>query len=238
MDRFDKIPYEDLSSEQSWVRIGKGQSFLNIRLLPRTLSLFLVNYRYTGSFGCVYRGEYLGLEVAIKEVLRSTDYDVDKYFNRECQIMQESRHPNIVLYLGLCLAPSASTTPTVTRILIISEYLPRGNVRNFLHNPALPFSWRLRLSFCIDVARAVAYLHARNCMHRDLKGENLLITENERVKVCDFGFARLAARDEVEMRRMSYCGTDGFMVSSKFVNYCIMQNSVPHFADLVYHRDV
>lgn len=48
-------------------------------------------------------------------------------------------------------------------------------------------------------------------MHRDLKGENLLITANERIKVCDFGFARIAARNEDEMRRISYCGTDGYM---------------------------
>jgi serine/threonine protein kinase len=46
------------------------------------------------------------------------------------------------------------------------------------------------------------------CIHRDLKGENLLITSNERVKVTDFGFARIASRNAEEMRRMTYCGTD------------------------------
>ena len=66
-----------------------------------------------------------------------------------------------------------------------------------------PFDWPLRVSFATDIARAVAYLHARNCLHRDLKGENLLITANNRIKVCDFGFARIAARNEEEMRRIS-----------------------------------
>lgn len=66
-----------------------------------------------------------------------------------------------------------------------------------------PFDWPLRMSFATDIARAVAYLHARNCLHRDLKGENLLITANDRIKVCDFGFARIAARNEDEMRRIS-----------------------------------
>lgn len=37
------------------------------------------------------------------------------------------------------------------------------------------FPWRLRLSFATDIARALAYLHARKCIHRDLKGENLLV---------------------------------------------------------------
>lgn len=104
--------------------------------------------------------------------------------------------------------------PSRRRILIISEYLPNGNLRTHIANTKLAFGWRLRVSFSVDVARALAYLHARNCLHRDLKGENLLITENDRIKVCDFGFARIAARNEEEMKRMSYCGTDGYMSPS------------------------
>lgn len=51
IERFDKIEYNDLSEESTWEKIGKG------------------------SFGCVYQGEYLGLPVAIKEVLPSGEYD-------------------------------------------------------------------------------------------------------------------------------------------------------------------
>lgn len=122
-------------------------------------------------------------------------------------------------FIGLCLAPNVTDSDDSSedaaaalprrRILIISEYLSAGNLRSRIHNPSLDFSWRLRISFAIDVSRAVAYLHARNCIHRDLKGENLLLSDNDRIKVCDFGFARLAARNEEEMRRMSFCGTDG-----------------------------
>ncbi|EIW73130.1 hypothetical protein TREMEDRAFT_22557, partial [Tremella mesenterica DSM 1558] len=156
-------------------------------------------------------GSYLGIEIAIKEVLPSNDYDVHKYFEREWRIMRECRHPNIVLFLGLSKAPDGDD-----RVFIVSEYVPRGNLRQFILSP-YAFPWRLRLSFATDVARAVAYLHARQCIHRDLKGENLLITSNERVKVTDFGFARIASRNEEEMRRMTYCGTDGYM-SPEIIN--------------------
>lgn len=157
---------------------------------------------------------------------------------REITLMQQARHPNVVQYLGLCLAPPApppskddsddsdseSTKPasgTSKRVLIISEFLPRGNLRQYILDRTLPFPWRLRISFATDIARALAYLHARNTMHRDLKGENLLVSDNERLKACDFGLARVAhavvngsgGNDDADARKPSdmytYCGTDG-----------------------------
>lgn len=174
----------------------------------------------------------------------STDYDVEKYLAREIALMQQARHPNIVQYLGLCLVPPPPPPPssppppeaersdqpaTATgskRILIVSEFLPRGNLRQYILDRSLPFPWRLRISFATDIARALAYLHARNTMHRDLKGENLLVSDNERLKACDFGLARVAAQvgnpyvptgggvgNSKEARKPSdmytYCGTDG-----------------------------
>ncbi|GBE87112.1 kinase-like protein [Sparassis latifolia] len=177
-DAFDVIPYEDIKG--NWKKLGSG------------------------SFGNVYRGVYLGLDVAIKEVLPSNNYDVAKYFEREWRLMKEARHPNVVLYLGLSRAPDG-------RIFIISEYIDNGNLRMYIHDKSKPFPWRLRLSFATDIARALAYLHARKCIHRDLKGENLLVTSNGRLKITDFGFARIAARNEEESKRLTFCGTDSYM---------------------------
>ncbi|ODN80475.1 hypothetical protein L202_02713 [Cryptococcus amylolentus CBS 6039] len=165
----------------------------------------------SGSFGSVYQGSYLGIDIAVKEILPSNEYDVHKYFEREWRIMRECRHPNIVLFLGLCKAPDHDG-----RVFIVSEFVPCGNLRQCILS-SNPFPWRLRLSFATDVARAIAYLHARQCIHRDLKGENLLITSNQRIKVTDFGFARIASRNEEELKRMTYCGTDGYM-SPEIIN--------------------
>lgn len=151
-------------------------------------------------------GNYLGIDVAIKEVLPSKDYDVGKYFEREWRLMKECRHPNICLFIGLSRAPDPDG-----RIFIVSEFVDNGNVRLYIHDNTNPFPWRLRMSFATDVARALAYLHARKCIHRDLKGENLLVTSNGRLKVTDFGFARIAARNEEESRRLTFCGTDAYM---------------------------
>lgn len=110
------------------------------------------------------------------------------------------------MYLGLSRAPDPDG-----RIFIISEFIEGGNLRNYIHDKTKPFPWRLRLSFATDITRALAYLHARRCIHRDLKGENLLVTANGRLKITDFGFARIAARNEEESKRLTFCGTDSYM---------------------------
>ena len=138
---------------------------------------------------------------------------------------REARHPNVVLYLGLSRAPDPDG-----RIFIVSEFIESGkrsrarlptrtdgpvdfigNLRSYIHSKNKPFPWRLRLSFATDIARALAYLHARRCIHRDLKGENLLVTANGRLKLTDFGFARIAARNADESKRLTFCGTDSYM---------------------------
>lgn len=179
-DAFDVIPFDDIKG--NWKKLGSG------------------------SFGNVYRGSYLGIDVAIKEVLPSNSYDVAKYFEREWKLMKESRHPNVVLYLGLARAP-----PPDGRVFIVSEYIENGNLRMYIIDKTNPFPWRLRISFATDIARALAYLHARKCIHRDLKGENLLVTTNGRLKITDFGFARIAARNAEESKRLTFCGTDSYM---------------------------
>lgn len=81
----------------------------------------------------------------------------------------------------------------------------------YIHDKTKPFPWKLRISFATDIVRALAYLHARKCLHRDLKGENLLVTANGRLKITDFGFARIAARNAEESKRLTFCGTDAYM---------------------------
>ncbi len=176
------INFADLSGPNGgdWVRIGGG------------------------SFGVVFKGEYLGTEVAIKEVLPNNTYDVEKYFERECVLMKEARHPNIVQYIGLTKSPgpdgrstSSRNSSAATSALTsqIRTTIPMASAHELCHGHCT----RSRLLAC-------AQLHAPRS-----QGENLLITANERIKVCDFGFARIAARNEEEMRRISYCGTDGYM---------------------------
>ncbi len=107
----------------------------------------------------------------------------------------------------------------MTQFVCPTSPLPSGNLRQYIYDKSKPLPWRLRLSFATDIARALAYLHARKCIHRDLKGENLLVTANGRLKITDFGFARIAARNQEESRRLTFCGTDAYMSPEILLGY-------------------
>jgi len=101
--------------------------------------------------------------------------------------MESLRHPNIVMFLGACTKPP--------NLAIVLEYCSRGSLWSILQNPDLKLSWDDRRRMAIDAARGVNYLHSfpTPVLHRDLKSLNLLLDENFRVKVADFGWTRTMA---------------------------------------------
>lgn len=78
-------------------------------------------------------------------------------------------HPNVVQFVGLCKNDSD--------VLMVTEYVPGGDLRKKLKDKKVKMSWALRAKIAHDVAAAMAFLHSRGVMHRDLKSNNLLVTE-------------------------------------------------------------
>ncbi|KAI8997952.1 kinase-like domain-containing protein [Gaertneriomyces semiglobifer] len=159
-----------------------------------------------GSFGVLQKADYLGTEVAVKEFLDLSGqpgFDLKKYIGREVEILQATRHPNVVQFMGCCLHDN--------KLYLVTEFVPGGNLKRWIKDSQKDFGWRLRVGFATDVSRALSYLHAHKIIHRDLKSENLLITENRRIKICDFGFSREVAVTPEERKRLSFCGTDAYM---------------------------
>ncbi|KAF9514060.1 hypothetical protein BS47DRAFT_1454752 [Hydnum rufescens UP504] len=196
---FDVIPFEEIKGK--WEKLGKGgfgEVSKGVHSSLGHISVQVIHHEYPA--------KYLGIDVAVKEILRSKTYDFQKYFDREWSLMREARHPNVVLYMALSHGP-----PPDNRVFIISEFIENGNLREYIWDKTKPLPWHLRLSFATDATRAMAYLHARQCVHRDLKPENLLLTANGRLKVTDFGFARILAQNEDDAKRQTTCGTDLYM---------------------------
>jgi len=152
-----------------------------------------------GNFGEVYKAYWRGAEIAVKKLPahNMTDQFL-KDFHKEVSLMRALRHPNVIQFLGSCTV--------VPDICICTEYMPKGSLYKILHEPDQVLSWALIKKMCIDAAKGCVYLH--DCtpviVHRDLKSHNLLVDENWKVKVCDFGLSTIV---EQASRTMTACGT-------------------------------
>eukprot|EP01042_Synura_sphagnicola_P036592 gene36592-biopygen10918 len=147
-------------------------------------------------------------DVAVKELLlgQLTD-DALREFEAEAQIMKELRHPNIVQFLGYCISP---------RPCIVMEYMPRGSLHQLLRNRQAEILWDVRMRIALDITRGLAYLHAENIVHRDIKSMNVLLTEG---KAClaDFGLARVKTDTlAVSTRSTQAAGTLRWMAPELF----------------------
>ncbi|KAK4261697.1 hypothetical protein QN277_004657 [Acacia crassicarpa] len=144
----------------------------------------------SGSFGDLYKGTYCSQVVAIK-VLKPelTNTDMLREFAQEVYIMRKIRHRNVVQFIGACTRPPNPC--------IVTEFMSRGSLYDFLHKQRGVFKLPSLLKVAIDVSKGMNYLHQNNIIHRDLKTANLLMDENEVVKVADFGVARVKIQSGV-----------------------------------------
>ncbi|KAJ0097409.1 hypothetical protein Patl1_29192 [Pistacia atlantica] len=144
----------------------------------------------SGAYGDLYKGTYCSQEVAIKVLKREhVDTDMLKEFSQEVYIMRKIRHKNVVQFIGACTRPP--------NLCIVTEFMARGSIYDFLHTQKGVFDLPSLLKVAIDVSKGMNYLHQNNIIHRDLKTANLLMDENEVVKVADFGVARVQAQSGV-----------------------------------------
>jgi serine/threonine protein kinase len=111
----------------------------------------------------------------------SSRNNVLKGFLEESSIMQRMRHPNIVLFMGICINPP----------MLIMELLPRGSVYDVIHDKDAVIHYSLAYKWAIETARGMTKLHSESIIHRDLKSKNLLVDQNWTVKVSDFGLSEL-----------------------------------------------
>ncbi|KAL2489477.1 ACT-like protein tyrosine kinase family protein [Forsythia ovata] len=136
-----------------------------------------------GSCGDLYRGVYLGQNVAVK-VLRSEHLNdpLEDEFAKEVSILREVQHGNVVRFIGACTK--------LPHLCIVTEYMPGGSLYEYLHKNHVILKLSQLLKFAIDVCKGMEYLHQKNVIHRDLKTANLLMDAHGVVKVADFGVAR------------------------------------------------
>ncbi|XP_022935425.1 calmodulin-binding receptor-like cytoplasmic kinase 2 [Cucurbita moschata] len=175
-----------------------------------------------GGFGAVYKGKLDGVPVAIKRAKKSI-YDISSglEFKSEIQTLAQVEHLSLVKFYGYLEHDDE-------RIVIV-EYVPNGTLREHLeciHGTTLDLATRLDIA--TDVAHAITYLHMytdRPIIHRDIKSSNILLTENYRAKVADFGFARLAADGDATHVSTQVKGTAGYLDPEYLKTYQLTEKS-------------
>jgi eukaryotic-like serine/threonine-protein kinase len=182
-----------------------------------------------GGMGEVYRARdpRLGREVAVK-VLRhsSTDPEVVARFSREARAAGSLNHPNIVAVFDV---NSEGGVPYV-----VSELLEGETLRARLDRGPIPY--RKAVDYGIQIAQALDAAHAKGIWHRDVKPANAFVTNDARVKLLDFGIAKLseygseagASDSTVESTRAGEVrGTAGYMSPEQ-----VLGEPVDHRSDI------
>ena len=134
-----------------------------------------------GSFGKVFRGTWLGTDVAVKQVRRGAA--VKQSVEREAVIHSKLHHPNIVTLLGISVKKKD--------ILLVTEFVEGNSVQDLIDEETLLIE-SFKVGLIRDILKGVAYLHEVGVVHGDIKPGNILVSSKLNVaKLCDFGLGKL-----------------------------------------------
>ncbi|KAF3975647.1 hypothetical protein CMV_001101 [Castanea mollissima] len=192
--------------------VEAGNMVISIQVLRNVTNNFSEqNILGQGGFGTVYKGElHDGTKIAVKRMESGVIAGKGlAEFKSEIAVLTKVRHRHLVALLGYCLDGNER--------LLVYEYMPQGTLSRHIFNWAeeglKPLEWTKRLILALDVARGVEYLHGlahQSFIHRDLKPSNILLGDDMRAKVADFGLVRLApeGKGSIETR---IAGTFGYL---------------------------
>ena len=162
------------------------------------LQLFRGETLGSGAYGVVCKAKLNELPCAAKLLHRVLFHPtIQRRFEQEHELLQGLRHPNVVQYLGVTHDPQSGLP------ILLMELLD-GNLTDFLERSDGPIAYHLQVNLWHDIALALAYLHSKHIIHRDLSGNNVLLIAGSRAKVTDFGMSMLTNVD-VTKSRLTHC---------------------------------
>lgn len=172
-----------------------------------------------GSYGVVYRGEWRGLQVAIKklktQVMSRTELSE---FVREVKMMERLRSPYIVNFIGAVM--------TEGHLALVTEFMQLGSVKALLTHKKLK-STSVKVRIVLDAAHGLNFLHQNSIIHRDVKNDNLLVVSLSKrapvmVKLADFGTSRSEAQG-AKLEMTSGIGTPACKLFPPFLPFPLPQ---------------
>uniref|UniRef100_A0AAZ3PF28 Mitogen-activated protein kinase kinase kinase n=1 Tax=Oncorhynchus tshawytscha TaxID=74940 RepID=A0AAZ3PF28_ONCTS len=145
----------------------------------------------SGAQGAVFLGKLHGNEVAIKKVREQKETDIKH--------LRKLKHPNIIGFKGVCTQAPC--------YCILMEYCSQGQLYEVLR-AGRKVTPRLLVDWASGIASGMNYLHLHKIIHRDLKSPNVLVTQQDTVKISDFGTSKELSDKSTQM---SFAGTVAWM---------------------------
>lgn len=161
------------------------------RFRHQNIQIFKTDCLGHGAYGAVYRAKCDVLPCAAK-IIHPTIFDqldpnagkMLEQFERECELLNQIKHPNVVQYLG-------TSCDAVTGLPVLLMEIMQESLTAFLERVQKPVPLHIQVDIYCDIALALAYLHSIGILHRDLSGKNVLLSPCHQAKVTDFGMSKL-----------------------------------------------
>ncbi|PWA49527.1 protein kinase-like domain, Phloem protein 2-like protein [Artemisia annua] len=168
----------------------------------------------SGGFGKVYKADLehfdssncLSIEGVDKSALprkRSTvaikrihSQNGEQGFIAEIETLTTCKHENIISLLGFCYEGNGA-------MILVYEHASKGSLESYLgSSDKITLTWVQRLNICLDIAHGLNYIHnntdhgKRKMIHRDIKSDNILLGDNWKAKIADFGLSKFHPKDQ------------------------------------------
>ncbi|KAK5973998.1 Traf2 and NCK-interacting protein kinase [Trichostrongylus colubriformis] len=191
---------------------GAALDEIDLNTLRDPAGIFeLIEVVGNGTYGQVYKGRHVKTAQLAAIKIMNINEDEEEEIKLEINMLKKySYHRNIATYYGAFIKKLPSSTGKHDQLWLVMEFCGSGSVTDLVKSSkasSIKEDWIAYI--CREILRGLYHLHQNKVIHRDIKGQNVLLTDSAEVKLVDFGVS--AQLDKTVGRRNTFIGTPYWM---------------------------